>query len=719
MKAAEATTAREPVSDKALRHISIGSIAFPGKWLEVAEWTLLALLLAQMCFRTLPKAWQSLNSDFPNYYLTARLVREHYDTSRVYEWVWLQRQKDHRDIDQTTVGMAPITAFSTLALYPFASMPALAAKRCWLTLNLGFLLATFWLLQRATTLSWRRILLIAALSFPLRVNFLLGQYYVLLLFLLTLACWLYLGQRRFMAGVFVGLAGGLKIFPFVYLLFFLRKRDWRAFAGGLVTSLSILAASITIFGWELNRTYFTQVLPATFRGECLAPYNLQAASISSLLHRLFIYEPQLNPHPAANIPWVFSFLHPLLLMAVMAPAILLAVPYEHSSRRVQLEWATVLLASLAISTSPASYLFTLLILPVALIWGTQRERGRYLWVAVLLLLYVAAGSLGGKDGGRDGWASLIEVPRLYALILLVAFSYIISFRQYTLREPRRDVVPWTVALLAFLIFNVATNLRHQRGIYADYKWRFAEPAGMLSATRPSIEDDSTLFIGLRSDGYHSAIARGDIVTFSDKVDGDHLAITAANGEHWIEEARTNSTLRSTLVGRTDIRHAELPVASSDGRWLAFLREDHGRARIWVRTLDQRGQEETPLTPPELNVLEMSFLPQGSLIFSANTAEHSSLYIADLSGSVKSFNIDDARYPSVSPDGHWLAYSRLQRGTWNLWLRNLSNGQTSRLTDAECNDTDATWTADSRTLVYASDCGRGLWLSALSRRTVIP
>jgi Glycosyltransferase family 87/Dipeptidyl peptidase IV (DPP IV) N-terminal region len=713
------TVSSEPVLHETSSHSNIGSISFPGKWLEVAEWMLLALLVAQICFRTVPKAWRSLNSDFPNYYLTARLVREHYDTSRVYEWVWLQRQKDHRDIDQTTVGMAPITPFSTLVLYPIASMPALAAKHCWLILNLGLLLATFWVLHCLTALSWRRILLIAALSFPLRVNFLLGQYYVLLLFLLTLACWLYVGQRRFMAGVFVGFAAGLKIFPMVYLLFFLRKRDWRAFTGGVIAFLGSLAVSIVAFGWELNRIYFTRVLPATFRGECLAPYNLQAASISSLLHRLFIYEPQLNPHPVANIPWIFSFLHPLLSMAVMAPAIFLAAPYEHSSRRVQLEWATVLLASLAISTSPASYLFTLLILPVALIWGLHQEKGRYLLVMALLLLYVAAGSLGGREGGQDGWASLVEVPRLYALILLVGFSYLILLKQRSPKKSKRDLVPWAVALLAFLIFNIATNLHQQQGLYADYKWRIAESAGTLSATRPAIDDDSTLFIGLRSDGYHSAIAHGDIVEFSDKTDGDHLAITAMNGEYWTEQAKSSSTLRSTLADTADIQDAELPVASFDRRWLAYLREDHGRAGIWIRALGSKTGSETLLTPPKLNVLEMSFLPHESLIFAADVSGHPSLFITDLKGNIEPLNLNNARYPSVSPDGHWLSYSELQNGNWNLWLRNLNNGQTRRLTHGECNDTEATWTTDSRTLVYASDCGRGLWLSALCRRTVIP
>jgi hypothetical protein len=699
-------------------YFNAGPISLPRKCLNACEWMLLAILLVQMGLRTAPQAWHTLSTDFPNYYLTARLTSEHYDTTRIYEWIWLQRQKDHRAIDQRIVGMVPITPFSTIVVYPFASMPALAAKHRWLILNFGLLLATLALLRSMTALSWHRVFLIAALSRPLRVNFQLGQYYILLLFLLTLGCWLYLNQKRFMAGVLVGLAAGLKIFPIVYLLLFLRKRDWRAFAGGIVASLSSVAVSILLFGWELNRTYLAQVLPATFRGEALAPYDLRAASLPSLLHRLFIYEPQLNPHPAVDIPWMFSILHPLLQMAVVAPAILLAVPGEYGSRRVRLEWAAVLLASLAISTSPASYLFTLLILPVALIWGLLREKGEHLWVAVLLSLYVAAGLLGGRSEGREGWAALVAVPRLYALILLVVFSYLVLLKLYQQGESKRDRAVWTFALLAVLIVSVVTNLRHQRGLYADYKWRIAEPARVLMASHPAVQADTIPFIALLRDGYHSAIAGGEDPGFSDANDEDQLAITAASGERWVEHTGKESRVRSTLAGRSDIREAESPVASFDGRWLAFLRVDHGRASIWVRALDQRDDSDRLVTPSEFNVMEMSFLPEGTLVFAADVSGRPSLFITNQGGSIKSLDIGVARYPSVSPDGHWLAYSQLQSGSWNLWLRNLTNGRTERLTHAECNDTEPVWTEDSRSLVYSSDCGRGLWLSALCRRRVV-
>jgi Tol biopolymer transport system component len=125
-----------------------------------------------------------------------------------------------------------------------------------------------------------------------------------------------------------------------------------------------------------------------------------------------------------------------------------------------------------------------------------------------------------------------------------------------------------------------------------------------------------------------------------------------------------------------------------------------------------------VTPNGLNVLEMSFLPNGFLIFSAEAGrERPGLFLVDQLGAISSLGPDEARYPAVSPDGRWFAYSKLQNGNWHLWLRDLHNGRTSRLTEADCNNIEPTWESDSKTLVYASDCGRALWFTALCRRRI--
>src|SRR5713226_8909501 len=50
---------------------------------------------------------------------------------------------------------------------------------------------------------------------------------------LTLACWCYVHQKRFLSGLLIGLGFGLKLFPLLYLGYFLRKRDFKALTGGV------------------------------------------------------------------------------------------------------------------------------------------------------------------------------------------------------------------------------------------------------------------------------------------------------------------------------------------------------------------------------------------------------------------------------------------------------------------------------------------------------
>jgi len=686
-------------------------------WALIVEWILSALMVAHFGVHTLPAAWKMLNTDFSNYYLTAHLARDKHDTSRIYEWIWLQRQKDHRDIDQRIISLVPITPFSTLAVWPLAALPPLAAKHQWLMLNMGVVVAIVVVLRSLTQLPLRRIVLVTALSVPLNKNFLYGQYYVLLLFVLTLACWCFVRQKRFVSGLLIGIGFGLKLFPVLYLGYFLRKRDLRAFTGGVIGATGATIASIAVFGWQANRVFVNQVLPWTLRGEGLDPYNLSSASITTLLHRLFIYEPQWNPNPSIHAAWLFAVLLPLAQTLLFAPALLLAEPIDIGPRRLHLEWSAVLLGSLAISTLPAGYHFTLLILPVCLMWNEVEERGGLAAIAALLFLFVAIGYPGWRTiGARSPWA-LFSVPRLYIIVLLCLVAYWLLASQKRDGKQSRDTWLWAAAFVLLMSLDIASGLRHQSGLYADYQWRLPTAADILQANGPVTQNDTILFTAMVPAGYHTAIQKDDGIRFD--ADGfDQLAVTATSVERWTEETGRESTTVPSVSRREVIRQAESPVASPNGRWLAYLREEHGRGSIWFRALDQPGSRDTGLTLPEFNVLEMSFLPNGSLIFSAESnGGRPGLFFVDQGGATSSLGSEEARYPAISPDGHWLAYSKLESGNWHLWLRDLQNGQTGKLTHADCNNVEPTWASDSKTLVYASDCGRALWFTALCRRRI--
>ena len=81
-------------------------------WLE---WGLLAVALGLFIWRGFLPAWRHLLSDFPNYYLAGRLFRDGVPLDRLYDWEWLQRQKDH---------LGSISRWS-------ASSRSRCSRRCW------------------------------------------------------------------------------------------------------------------------------------------------------------------------------------------------------------------------------------------------------------------------------------------------------------------------------------------------------------------------------------------------------------------------------------------------------------------------------------------------------------------------------------------------------------------------------------------------------------
>lgn len=695
--------------------------------IEIAEWLVLLIALAYLGGRSLPRAWGSLNTDFPNYYITARLFREGFSTGRLYEWIWIQRQKDHLGIkraDQPVVGFAPNPPVSALAVWPLTFWPALTAKRIWIMVSMALLAWVAVLLHSLSGIGWRRIALLMVLNYPLHRNLEYGQYYILLLLIVTLALWCYVRQKRVLAGALMGIGFGLKIFPILFIVYFARKRDLRAVLGLVAGGLAAAAMSVWAFGWQINRLYVTQVLPWALRGDAMDPYSLVASSLSSLLHSLLLFEPEWNPHPVIHSPALFAILHPLFQIAIFAPAVLLAVPGDWHPKRLRLEWSAFLIAVLAISTLPASYHFTLLILPVVVMMCELLARRDGRSGLLLVLLYLGVCFPAWRHDLGDGWWSLLAVPRFYFVILLCLLSYLILNRQQPSIAGRpRDRWLWGGVLAAALIFGVVSTLHHQSGLYSGYSSRLGTSSDILLATNPVVQGDSVLFTAMLSDGYHTAIRNpaGTQVNYSAD---DRFSQSVAVGKIWTEESSQASRIVSRSIGdkspQPEVEDAEFPVASSDGKFLAYLRSTKGRSGMWLRSLKTGVLDDAPITPPDLDVREMSFFSDDSLIFSAAANSGApQLFSVDLAGNLRPLESGEARYPSVSPDGQWLAYSRQDRGTWNLWLMNVHTKETRRITNEECNDTAPTWGADSRTLVFASDCGRALGFTALHRRRVIP
>jgi hypothetical protein len=75
---------------------------------------------------------------------------------------------------------------------------------------------------------------------------------------------------------------------------------------------------------------------------------------------------------------------------------------------------------------------------------------------------------------------------------------------------------------------------------------------------------------------------------------------------------------------------------------------------------------------------------------------------------------DSTMPAVSPDGAWLAFEGEKDGFSQISVRDLLHGTLIPLTSGNCNNSSPSWELDSKSILFASDCGRAFGLPALYR-----
>jgi hypothetical protein len=700
------------------------------------EWALLLFLLLAFTVTGFIPAWRHLNSDFPNYYLVARLYRAGYPLDRVYEWTWLQRQKDYAGIDQGIIAFVPLTLPSALVVAPLASLPPLQAKRCWLVASLIFLLVVGWLLTRISDLKWRRVCILMFLALiPLRQNFMLGQLHVLVLLLLTLALCFFLRGSRFLAGIVLAIAAALKIYPALFLVLFLVKRQWRAAMGLCTGILGASLMSIYVFGRSACEVYVREILPASLRGDTVDPYHVAWGSITTLLRRLFIAEPELNPAPVAHLPWLYALLQPAVHVVIFVLFMWAIGTREGDQRRIKRDWAVYLFLLVFVSSQPAGYHFVVLILVVVLIADQMIAEGRLVLAQACVAGYalICLATYPMHSASPAAWHILLFFPRLVFMAIFAALLLFRTFSDSSQHSAQRLALPrqalLAVAVILLIVVGFFSTERHLSGQFDNYKNRVATSPGSLFESNPVVTSDRIRFTAMTTGGYTVKQAGPGPVIELARTDGDwfHPAAAQQSNSVWVEQASERGSrimrleddnIPPTLV----VEDAMEPVISQDGKWLAFFRAVKGRNSLWVQEIDSSPSATSTDTPrqlvgPEYDPRDVDFFPDDRLIFSSGDGK---LYFSSaLEAQVpREFNVNCyARYPAVSRDGRFIAFSCRQHSNWQLHVVGLSGDAKMQLTRGECNSITPAWTVDSKSLVYATDCGRGVGLTALAQLSI--
>ncbi len=164
-----------------------------------------------------------------------------------------------------------------------------------------------------------------------------------------------------------------------------------------------------------------------------------------------------------------------------------------------------------------------------------------------------------------------------------------------------------------------------------------------------------------------------------------------------------------------------PAISPDGKRVAFVADRMGNRDVYV--VDARGDRPTRLTDHPSSDRYPAWFPDGRTIaFVSDRSGSASIWTVGLDGGDPILVVPDAQYPSLSPDGNSIAFSRAD-STGNLRIARapLNDPAASEVLtgpeDGQWDHLDPSWSPDGRSIAYATQSN--IWVLSLDSGTTRP
>jgi Glycosyltransferase family 87 len=155
---------------------------------------------------------------------------------------------------------------SIVVMIPWAILDYRAALLGWNLLSLGMLLASLETIRRSLEVPLTVELIAPAVIFlllsrPLLMQLFHGQWNLVLLLLVTGVWAAERSGRPAWAGVLLGVATAIKLFPGFLFLYLLVRRQWSAVIEGALAFAMLTGLTAALLGPEVYRVYFEELLP--------------------------------------------------------------------------------------------------------------------------------------------------------------------------------------------------------------------------------------------------------------------------------------------------------------------------------------------------------------------------------------------------------------------------------------------------------------------------
>ena len=364
--------------------------------------------------------------DFSHYYLSALAMRAGLNPYTT-DLRPLGRALGIEAIDHATYPPAFLLCFEPLTL-----MTPRAAYWTWFGINVAALAFALALLFREIpSLRMRQVMALIPLAIlypPLGTHFFYAQTQVLILLLFVLMMWAMGRGYNRTAGLFLALAGLIKIFPLLMVGYFVTRHRWRAVAYTAAGVVAGALVTIAMIGVQRSLGFSNGVHSITSNEFIARPANI---ALGSFVSRLFWYASgTMGGGEGALLGWVrpiVALAAQLLLLGLTARATWIAKAARDADWRAFSLWvvATILLA-------PTAWIHyaVLLLIPFGVVaaagWANHaRARAVWLMLASYALLALAMGIEPRLE--KDAPLAAIFVDECAFISVLLAYCSAYSF----------------------------------------------------------------------------------------------------------------------------------------------------------------------------------------------------------------------------------------------------------------------------------------------------
>ena len=327
---------------------------------------LISLLLFIIFFGT-RAGFRNANSDFPNYYVSAKmLLNGTLDNAYKINEFNVEIKKLNPNAQGLFVMYPPATS---IIMLPLLSYNLLEAKKIWVIISSIFIALILYLLIYSLGINkWHSFFIIAGAGFNLVNDLMLGQVYIFTVLFTTIAIILILRNKQITPGILLGVIASLKLFPLLFVPFFIFKKKYKLAFTLLGSFFMMNLCVFFLCGEDVFNSFFEAFKINYFQNKVagITPISIQYQSLEAFKN-IVIFSNSFSDFTKQSVLFISKIWAPF--WAIILGTILILK--RNSKHFLEISLSCILLFLLITEVGSASYHMLLIIPVLTLIFYTN------------------------------------------------------------------------------------------------------------------------------------------------------------------------------------------------------------------------------------------------------------------------------------------------------------------------------------------------------------